>query len=112
MTIAVRARTLIDGHGKDPVRGAVIVVEGDAPPEAQSLVAAEAFQSAKLTLDHGFTSVRDRRSSPRRRRRSPARGSAISPAPSRWKARESHRRAGAISSWPSRSSRRRSVFRT
>lgn len=108
MTTAIRAGTLIDGHGKDPVKGAVIVVEGDtitqiakeAPRGARvidasaltvmpgmidchihlwfgpssiqqrllkpySLVAAEAFQNAKLTLDHGFTSVRDAGGTPR-----------------------------------------------
>lgn len=102
MTVAVRAGTLIDGHGGEPRRGAVVVIEGDTitaiasePPRGArvidagsltvmpglidchihlwfgpssvqerllkpySLVAAEAFANAKLTLEHGFTSVRD-----------------------------------------------------
>jgi imidazolonepropionase-like amidohydrolase len=110
MTTVVRAGTLIDGTGSDPVRNATIVIEGnsivavnsngDIPRDADvidaagmtvmpgmidchvhltsnaqslqqrlltpySLSVAEAFANARLSLEHGFTTLRDAGGTPR-----------------------------------------------
>src|SRR5688572_33388832 len=110
MTTVVRAGTLIDGTGADPIRNATLVIEGttitrvndngDIPREAEvidaagltvmpgmidchvhlpfsavslqqrlmtpySLQIAQALANAKLTLEHGFTTVRDAGGTPR-----------------------------------------------
>ena len=110
MTTVIRAGTLIDGTGADPVRNATIVIEGNAitavnadgdiPRDAEvidaagmtvmpgmidchvhlpfsavslqqrlmtpySLQIAQALANARLTLEHGFTTVRDAGGTPR-----------------------------------------------
>jgi imidazolonepropionase-like amidohydrolase len=110
MTTAVRCGTLIDGTGADPVRGAVVVFDGDTitaidragqvPSGAEvidaghltvmpgmidchvhlasstwsvqerlltpySLLIAHALNNARITLEAGFTSVRDAAGTPR-----------------------------------------------
>ncbi|MGI8925797.1 MAG: amidohydrolase family protein [Tepidiformaceae bacterium] len=110
MTIAIRCGTLIDGHGGEPVRGALVVIEGetvvsvgdgDAPRDAEvidaagltvmpgmidchvhlmnrppktmeerlstpfSLAVAEALTNARISLEHGFTTLRDAGGTPR-----------------------------------------------
>ena len=108
MTVVVRASTLIDGTGADPVRGRFVVIEEgvitriskDAPQGAEvidtgdltilpglidchvhlavsqesiqqrlltppSLNTAQALANAKITLDAGFTTVRDAGFTPR-----------------------------------------------
>jgi imidazolonepropionase-like amidohydrolase len=110
MTTVVRAGTLIDGTGADPIRNATLVIEGttiarvdangDIPRDAEvidaagmtvmpgmidchvhlpfsavslqqrlmtpySLQIAQALANAKLTLEHGFTTVRDAGGTPR-----------------------------------------------
>ncbi len=111
MSTAIVCGSLIDGTGKDPVRNAVIVVEGDSitairtngrlprgatvldashftvmpgmidchvhlmnrPPKTMeqrlstsfSLAVAEALTNARISLEHGFTSLRDAGGTPR-----------------------------------------------
>ncbi|MGH2601498.1 MAG: amidohydrolase family protein, partial [Dehalococcoidia bacterium] len=110
MTTVVRAGTLIDGSGADPVRNATIVIEGntitavntngDIPRDAEvidaagmtvmpgmidchvhlpsgaqslqqrlltpySLSVAEALTNARISLEHGFTTLRDAGGTPR-----------------------------------------------